>query len=240
MNRVLSALVNGAALSLALTAAVWLLLRIVPRRLLNAATRYAVWWAALAVVLALPLIDLPLPRLHPRPAAMVRDRARPVAIAIPAVPAVRMVSRLPVAPDVPHRGPIFPIRLPAALLDSVDDADLDHIILHEAAHLARYDDVALLCERIVEALLWLHPAVRWIARQIDLEREIACDDRVIAATGQARSYASCLTRVVESGSTWFRPSTISASWAISSRMSRLPMTAASIRCAARKPDTRTS
>src|SRR5439155_19981806 len=47
------------------------------------------------------------------------------------------------------------------------------------------------------ALFALHPVLRWIARRIDLEREIACDDLVVAATGQPRSYATCLTRVVE-------------------------------------------
>ena len=33
-----------------------------------------------------------------------------------------------------------------------------------------------LVQRILEALFALHPMVRWIARRIDLEREIACDD----------------------------------------------------------------
>src|SRR5262249_17375089 len=67
----------------------------------------------------------------------------------------------------------------------------------EAAHLTRRDDYALLFQRILEAVFALHPVLRWTARQVDLEREIACDDLVVAATGAARSYANCLTRVVE-------------------------------------------
>jgi beta-lactamase regulating signal transducer with metallopeptidase domain len=39
--------------------------------------------------------------------------------------------------------------------------------------------------------------VRWIAKRIDLEHEIACDNLVIAAAGTPRSYAACLTRIVE-------------------------------------------
>jgi len=39
--------------------------------------------------------------------------------------------------------------------------------------------------------------VRWISQRIDLEREIACDDLVITATGDPRPYAACLARVVE-------------------------------------------
>jgi hypothetical protein len=68
--------------------------------------------------------------------------------------------------------------------------------LHEAAHLERRDDYALPMERILEAIFSLHPVVRWIARRIDLEREIACDDLVAEATGQPHRYADCLTRVV--------------------------------------------
>ena len=56
MSAAWNALVNGAILSALLTAAVWLALWIAPRRKLNAATRYAVWWATLVVTIALPLI----------------------------------------------------------------------------------------------------------------------------------------------------------------------------------------
>jgi Ca-activated chloride channel family protein len=95
-------------------------------------------------------------------------------------------------------GPYRPsILLPARLLDELGECELSQIGLHEAAHLARSDDYALICQRILEALFALHPVVRWIARRIDLEREIACDDFVVAATGCARPYAACLTRVVE-------------------------------------------
>jgi hypothetical protein len=89
------------------------------------------------------------------------------------------------------------ILIPARLIDHLDSTELDLIGLHEAAHFARRDDYALIVERIIEALFALHPIVRWIARQIDLEREIACDDRVVEATGSPLQYAACLTRVAE-------------------------------------------
>ena len=91
------------------------------------------------------------------------------------------------------------ILIPAGLLAELDEQAMDQIVIHEAAHLARYDDYALLVQRVMEAVAALHPVVRWIARQLDLEREIACDDRVIAATGQRRRYATCLTQIVEWG-----------------------------------------
>lgn len=89
------------------------------------------------------------------------------------------------------------ILIPAALIAKLDESEIDQIGLHETAHLARHDDFALIVQRVIEALFALHPVVRWIGRKIDLEREIACDDFVVAATGRARPYAQCLTRVVE-------------------------------------------
>src|SRR5258708_30406401 len=59
MTSILAAMVNAGFLSALVTAAVWLALRLTPRRALNAATRYAVWWAALAVAIALPALYLP-------------------------------------------------------------------------------------------------------------------------------------------------------------------------------------
>jgi hypothetical protein len=94
------------------------------------------------------------------------------------------------------------ILIPARIMDALEsggitDDALDQIGLHEAAHLARYDDYGLLLERVIEALFALHPVVRWITRQIDLEREIACDDFVVEATLRPRSYAGCLTHMVQ-------------------------------------------
>jgi beta-lactamase regulating signal transducer with metallopeptidase domain len=95
-------------------------------------------------------------------------------------------------------GPFRPaILIPARLLQQLEDSELEEISLHEAAHLARRDDYWLLLQRIIEALFVFHPVVRWITRRIDLEREIACDDVVIRATGRPRSYAWCLTRLAE-------------------------------------------
>ena len=59
MTSLLAVLVNGGILSAPVTIAVWLALRVTPRRALNAATRYAVWWAALAIAMALPELYLP-------------------------------------------------------------------------------------------------------------------------------------------------------------------------------------
>jgi len=60
MTSVLAALVNGGILSALVTVAVWLALRATPRRALNATTRYAVWWATLAVAVTLSWNPFPI------------------------------------------------------------------------------------------------------------------------------------------------------------------------------------
>jgi beta-lactamase regulating signal transducer with metallopeptidase domain len=264
MSTILSALINAGVAGAGLTLAVWLVLSIAPRRALNAATRYAIWWIALLVVVTLPLFYLP-------------HRAEPVSAFVPiAIPTGQtetliMTETTPPASDAPSasRWPQFPLEfsagawpvrifaawgivsmlmllrlalsyvflerrkrlarpakdlerwpvralissdiaspmaaglfrpailIPERLLAELDSDELEQIRIHETAHLLRRDDVALLIQRTIEALFALHPVVRWITRRIDLEREIACDDFVVAHTGQARPYASCLTRVVE-------------------------------------------
>ena len=98
------------------------------------------------------------------------------------------------------------ILIPEPFFTELTAEQLVQIGLHEAAHLARWDDYALLAARAFEALLPFHPVVHWIARQIHFERELACDDFVLESAADARSYAACLLRVVElsggAGGSW--------------------------------------
>jgi beta-lactamase regulating signal transducer with metallopeptidase domain len=87
--------------------------------------------------------------------------------------------------------------LPESLLTEFNETDLDHVLLHEMAHIARRDDWSNLAARIGWAFFALHPAAVWALRQIEREREIACDDWVVVATGQARPYAESLARLFE-------------------------------------------
>ena len=89
------------------------------------------------------------------------------------------------------------ILLPNDLTQELDGADLDRVLLHELAHLRRCDDWVNLFERIVEALYFFSPGIHWIAAQMDLEREVACDDWVLQQTQASLPYAQCLARIVE-------------------------------------------
>jgi hypothetical protein len=75
--------------------------------------------------------------------------------------------------------------------------EIDQIVLHEYAHVQRYDDWTKLLQVLIGAFFGWHPAVRLMMREIDFEREAACDDYVVDVTGAPRAYARCLTKVIE-------------------------------------------
>ncbi|HEV3155133.1 MAG TPA: pentapeptide repeat-containing protein [Candidatus Baltobacteraceae bacterium] len=89
------------------------------------------------------------------------------------------------------------ILIPQHLLDSLSQDEIDQIMLHELAHLRRADDWTNGVQRLIQALFFFNPAVLFIAQQLDLEREVACDDWVVRQTARVRPYASCLTKMAE-------------------------------------------
>ena len=84
---------------------------------------------------------------------------------------------------------------------AADSDGTEDVLAHEAAHLARYDDWTLLLERACCSALWFHPAAHAIARRMDTDRELACDDIVVGQTNEPRRYALALLRCAESALT---------------------------------------
>ena len=87
------------------------------------------------------------------------------------------------------------IAIAPAVAASLDDWDLDRIVVHEWAHVQRRDDRDRLLQLAVRAVAGLHPAVWWLDRRIHADREAACDDWTVNLTGSARAYAMSLTRL---------------------------------------------
>ncbi len=239
--RVLNTLPEG----LLIAVGAWLLLRWMGRE--NSRTRFAVWFVALAGVVALPFLSglsarhgLPalIPQTHPEvaiPAFWATGLfALWIAIAIAALARVlagvwqvrqirRSCAEIPAAAIEPELQALLaeanrPVRLlisdnarvPAALgfrnpaivlpawtLRDLSVDELRPILIHELAHLRRRDDWTNLLQKTVRALLFFHPAVWWIDARLSIEREMACDDAVLAATGNARAYAGCLIDLLE-------------------------------------------
>ena len=89
------------------------------------------------------------------------------------------------------------ILLPAGLLERLSAADLRQIVLHELEHLRRGDDWTNLLQKIAIAIFPLNPVLLWLERRLCVERELACDDGVLQATGAGKAYAICLTNLAE-------------------------------------------
>jgi len=102
------------------------------------------------------------------------------------------------------------VRVPAALgffrpavviprwaLSDLSRDERKAIVLHELAHLRRWDDWTNLLQQVLKALFFFHPAVWWIDNRLAREREIACDDMVLEQTASARTYAASLVSVAE-------------------------------------------
>jgi uncharacterized protein (TIGR03435 family) len=87
--------------------------------------------------------------------------------------------------------------LPASLPAQLSREEMDHVLLHETAHLVRWDDWTNVISRALGAALALHPIAKWILRNIEIERERACDEWVVARTKSAKPYARSLARLYE-------------------------------------------
>ncbi len=89
------------------------------------------------------------------------------------------------------------ILIPGWLLDRATSSEIEQIVLHESAHLRRYDDWTNLVQKLAVACFPINPALLWIERQLCAEREAACDESVVRATNAPRAYATCLTNLAE-------------------------------------------
>jgi beta-lactamase regulating signal transducer with metallopeptidase domain len=93
----------------------------------------------------------------------------------------------------------FGSRRPAILIPAMADlwpADRRRaVVLHELAHVARYDCLTQSLAFAACTVYWFHPAAWWVARRLRIERELACDDRVIAAGAGPREYAGHLLEI---------------------------------------------
>ncbi len=86
---------------------------------------------------------------------------------------------------------------PSWTLAELPTTELSAIVLHELAHLRRYDDWTNLAQKVAKAIFFFHPAVWFIESRLTLEREMACDDAVLAANFSPRVYAESLVGLAE-------------------------------------------
>ncbi|HJU26983.1 MAG TPA: TonB family protein [Rhodanobacteraceae bacterium] len=93
------------------------------------------------------------------------------------------------------------ILLPTALLLRLPPAQLELILAHELCHVRRWDYLVNLMQVVLETLLFYHPVVHWISSRVRADRELCCDETVVAVMGAPpRRYAQALAELAESAS----------------------------------------
>jgi beta-lactamase regulating signal transducer with metallopeptidase domain len=100
------------------------------------------------------------------------------------------------------------IAIPSSLVEALTIDELDQVILHEYAHVQRRDDWSRLAQTLLLSVLWIHPAALVVSRVLNREREMACDEWVVARTGLPKAYARCLARAAEARIRMTRGSTL--------------------------------
>ncbi|MFK7822045.1 MAG: M56 family metallopeptidase [Planctomycetaceae bacterium] len=111
------------------------------------------------------------------------------------VPAIAWCERVAVPVVV---GIIRPtVLLPPSLLTGLEPEQLEAILVHELAHVRRFDPLLNLLQRSIECVFFFHPAIWYVSRHVSREREICCDDLVVKSGTKPVTYATALVRMGE-------------------------------------------
>ncbi len=95
------------------------------------------------------------------------------------------------------------------------------VLLHELAHVKRRDCLTQTLAQIACAFYWFNPLVWFAVRQLNVEREVACDDQVLQVGTKASEYASHLVEIALSYTAGPELSSVSVGMACSELESRV-------------------
>ncbi|HEX4809606.1 MAG TPA: GWxTD domain-containing protein [Bryobacteraceae bacterium] len=113
------------------------------------------------------------------------------------------------------------VLMPVGILTGLPAAQIEAVLLHELAHIGRYDYIVNTLQRLVEGLLFYHPAVWWISRVIRTERENCCDDMVVSISGNAHQYAVALAALEQNRWSGREPAVAAIGGSLVNRIHRL-------------------
>lgn len=84
------------------------------------------------------------------------------------------------------------ILIPVSMVNQLSPIQMEAVILHELAHIYRKDYLSNWILNIVETILFFHPLVKMMGKEIRQNREFACDDLVLQFPYSPREYAHAL------------------------------------------------
>ena len=89
------------------------------------------------------------------------------------------------------------ILLPVSLCNHIAQHELKMLLLHEYAHITRKDYFFNLMIELSGMLLWFNPFVYLFKKELNLQREIVCDEYVVKNTNNPIAYSKALIAVAE-------------------------------------------
>ena len=81
------------------------------------------------------------------------------------------------------------VLVPAGFLTGLPREQVEAILLHELAHIRRFDYLFNLVQTAIKTVFFFHPAIHYISKQIDIDREEACDDLAVAQSRDPQALA---------------------------------------------------
>ncbi len=87
------------------------------------------------------------------------------------------------------------ILIPLASINQLTTDQMEAVILHELAHIKRFDYIFNLFLALIEIILFFNPFMLLISRYIKRERENCCDDWVLQYQYNPASYARALLQI---------------------------------------------
>jgi D-alanyl-D-alanine endopeptidase (penicillin-binding protein 7) len=84
------------------------------------------------------------------------------------------------------------ILLPTSLISGMPTPMIEALLAHELAHIRRHDYVINFLQNLIELILFYHPAVWWLSKNIRIEREYIADEIASQVLAQPRQLALAL------------------------------------------------
>jgi beta-lactamase regulating signal transducer with metallopeptidase domain len=87
------------------------------------------------------------------------------------------------------------IRIPRGFSSELTPAEFETVLLHELAHVRRWDNASGAFVHFVVCVFWFYPLLWWIERQLLIERERACAEFVIQSGAPTEIYVTGILKV---------------------------------------------
>lgn len=85
--------------------------------------------------------------------------------------------------------------VPESILERLSPREMDAIAAHERCHLRRGDNLTAAIHMLITNLFWFHPLLWWLGARLIDERERACDEAVLDAGNDPKTYAGGILKV---------------------------------------------